>query len=56
MQYDIWKIMVWKTTRRGQMLLSTTYLDMLDANDISHYPAAAYVKYYILIWFSCDFK
>ena len=36
---------------------TTTYLDMLEANDISHYPAAAaYVKYYILIWFSCDFK
>ena len=27
---------------------TTTYLDMLEANDISHYPAAAaYVKYYI---------
>ena len=37
---------------------TTAYLDMLEANDISHYPAAAaaYVKYYILIWFSCDFK
>ena len=42
---------------RTNATTTSAYLDMLEANDISHYPtAAAYVKYYILIWFSCDFK